>query len=177
MGIHTHMQSHSHSRAQTRRHAHTQFTFLFFICFIHHTCILSNQDILSSPLSVFLYLLGSCRQLPPRPTEVRRLLLGDFTAKHLQHQWSELHAVLRLKGQWAVLFGVLLVKTSQVSQLLDHLGVEQPPSRVVKPDVGLQSLRQSVLQGFDPCMILHTWAVCNEGGGKRLSGLMLGNRK
>lgn len=86
--------------------------------------------------------------------------LGDFAAEHLQHQRGELHAVLRLEGQGAVLFGVLLVEAAQVGQLLDHLGVEQPSAGAVEPDVRLQRLRQSVLEGFDSCVILHTWAVC-----------------
>jgi len=62
---------------------------------------------------------------------------------------------------------VLLIQAPQVRQLLDHLGIPQPPSRVVKLDVGLQGLRQSVLEGFNPRVILHTWAVCSREG-KRL---------
>lgn len=53
--------------------------------------------------------------------------------------------MLRLEGQGAVLFGVLLVEAAQVGQLLNHLGVKQPSPWMVQPDVGLQGLRQSVL--------------------------------
>lgn len=88
--------------------------------------------------------------------------LGDFAAEHLQHQRGELHAVLRLEGERTVLFGVLLVEAAQVGQFLDHLGINQPSSWVVKLDVGLQGLGQSVLEGFDSCVVLHTWAVCRE---------------
>lgn len=48
--------------------------------------------------------------------------------------------MLRLEGERAVLFGVLLVEAAQVGQLLNHLGVKQPPPWVVKLDVGLQGL-------------------------------------
>ena len=72
--------------------------------------------------------------------------------------------MLRPEGERAVLLGVLLVEAAQVGQLLDHLGVEQPPRRMVQLDVGLQGLRQAVLEGFDPCMVLHTWAVYSRGG-------------
>lgn len=89
--------------------------------------------------------------------------LRDFATEHLQHQWGELHAVLRLEGEWAVLFGVLLVEAAQVGQLLDHPGIKQPFSWVVKMNIGLQGLWQSVLEGFNSCVILHTWAVCGRG--------------
>lgn len=88
-----------------------------------------------------------------------RQLLGDLATKHLQHQRGELHAVLGLEGQGAVLFGVLLVEAAQVSQLLNHLGVKQPPPWMVQPDVGLQGLRQSILEGFNSCVILDTRTV------------------
>lgn len=67
-------------------------------------------------------------------------LLRHLAAKHLQHQRGELHAVLGLEGERAVLLGVLLVQAAQVSQLLDHLGVEEASAWVVDTDVGLQRL-------------------------------------
>lgn len=68
--------------------------------------------------------------------------------------------MLRLKGQRAVLLRVLLVQAAQVRQLLDHLGIEEAAARVVDPDVGLQGLRQPVLELLDAGVVLDTGAVC-----------------
>lgn len=67
---------------------------------------------------------------------------GDLIAEHLQHEGRELHAILRLEGEGAVLFGVFLVEASKVSQLLDHLGVELVAAWrwVAAADIGLQSV-------------------------------------
>lgn len=48
--------------------------------------------------------------------------------------------MLRLEGQRAILLGVLFIQAAQVSELLDHLGIEEASSRVVHPDVSLQDL-------------------------------------
>lgn len=69
---------------------------------------------------------------PPLPAVLRHL-----AAKHFQDQRGELHAVLGLEGERAVLLGVLLVQAAQVGQLLDHLGVEEATPRVVDSNVGL----------------------------------------
>lgn len=71
--------------------------------------------------------------------------------------------MLRLEGQRAVLFGVLLVEATQVGQLLDHLGVEEAPAGVVHLDVGLQRLRQVVLQLLHATVVLNAGAVCHQG--------------
>lgn len=65
---------------------------------------------------------------------------GDLIAEHLQHKGCELHAILGLEGEGAVLFGVFLVEAPQVGQFLDHLGIELVAAwgRVAAADVGLQ---------------------------------------
>lgn len=70
--------------------------------------------------------------------------------------------MLGLEGERAVLLGVLLVQAAQVSQLLDHLGVEEAPAWVVDPDVRLQRLRQAVLQLLDAGVVLNAWTICHE---------------
>lgn len=95
---------------------------------------------------------------------------GDLIAKHLKHKGRELHAALRLEGEAAVLLGVLLVEATQVSQLLDHLGIEQMAARgrVAATDIGLQRVGQAILDGLDQCSILHPRTVCGHrevGGG------------
>ena len=71
--------------------------------------------------------------------------------------------MLRLEGQRAILLGVLLVQAAQVGQLLDHLGVEEPPVGVVQPDVGLEGLRHAVLEVLHAGVVLDPRAVCGEG--------------
>lgn len=61
---------------------------------------------------------------------------------------------------------MFLVEAAQVGQLLDHLGVEEAPARVVDLDVGLQNLRQAVLELLDPRVILDTRTICREWGGR-----------
>lgn len=75
---------------------------------------------------------------------------GDFIAEDFQDQWCELHAVLRLEGEAAVLFGVLLVEAPQIRQLLDHLGIEQATARgrMLALDVALQDVGEAVLKGL-----------------------------
>lgn len=84
--------------------------------------------------------------------------------------------MLRPERQGAVLFGVLLVEAPQVSQLLDHLGIQQLSAWVVELNVGLQDLRQSVLERFDPCMVLDAWAVCSRERERLEAGLYLESR-
>lgn len=95
---------------------------------------------------------------------------GDLIAKHLKYKGRELHAALRLEGETAVLLGVLLVEATQVSQLLDHLGIEQMAAwwRVAAADIGLQRVRQAVLDGLNQRSILHPRTVCGhrEVGGR-----------
>lgn len=91
-------------------------------------------------------------------------LLWHLTAKHLKHQRGELHAMLWLEGERAVLLGVLLVQAAQVGKLLDHLGVEEASPGVVDPDVGLQRLRQMVLELFDAAVVLDAGTVCRRRG-------------
>lgn len=106
---------------------------------------------------------------PPR-CHCRLPSSGDLIAKHLQHKGRELHAALRLEGETAVLLGVLLVEATQVSQLLDHLGIEQMAARwrVAAADIGLQRVRQAVLDGLNQCSVLHSRTVCGhrEVGGR-----------
>lgn len=106
---------------------------------------------------------------PPPPPCVRgERPLRHLAAEHLQHQRRELHAVLGLEGERAVLLGVLLVQAAQVGQLLDHLGVEEAAARVVDPDVGLQRLRQPVLQLLDAPVVLDAGTVCGRGRGSKI---------
>lgn len=67
--------------------------------------------------------------------------------------------MLGLEGERAVLLGVLLVQAAQVSQLLDHLGVEQTSTWVVDSDVGLQHFGQVVLELLDAGMVLDTGTI------------------
>lgn len=87
-------------------------------------------------------------------------LLWHLTAKHFQHQRGELHAVLGLEGERAVLLGVLLVQAAQVGQLLDHFGVEETSAGVVHADVGLQGLRQMVLELLYAAVVLDPGTIC-----------------
>lgn len=72
--------------------------------------------------------------------------------------------MLRLEGERAVLLGVLLVQAAQVGELLDHLGVEEAPAGVVDPDVGLQRLRQMVLELLDAAVVLDAGTICRGTG-------------
>lgn len=86
---------------------------------------------------------------------------GDLVAENLEHQRGELHAVLGLEGEAAVLLGVLLVEAAQVGQFLDHFGVEQAAAGrgVPAADVGLQGVRQAILDGLHQRGVLHAGAV------------------
>lgn len=122
----------------------------------------------SQPLS---WAHGPTGAAPPR-CHGRLPSSGDLIAKHLKHEGRELRAALRLEGETAVLLGVLLVEAAQVSQLLDHLGVEQVAAgwRVAAADIGLQRVGQAVLDGLNQRRVLHPRAVCGQrevgGGGK-----------
>lgn len=70
--------------------------------------------------------------------------------------------MLGLEGERAVLLGVLLVQAAQVGQLLDHLGVEEASAWVVDPDVGLQCLRQVILELLDAVVVLDTGTICHQ---------------
>lgn len=72
--------------------------------------------------------------------------------------------MLWLEGERAVLLGVLLVQAAQVGELLDHLGVEEASPGMVDPDVGLQRLRQMVLELFDAAVVLDAGTVCHRRG-------------
>lgn len=86
-------------------------------------------------------------------------LLWHLTAKHLKHQRGELHAMLRLEGQRAILLWVLFIQAAKVSELLDHLGIEEAPPRVVHPDVGLQDLWKMILKLFNMSVVLDTRTI------------------
>lgn len=86
-------------------------------------------------------------------------LLWHLAAKHLKHQGGELHAMLGLKWQRAILLGVLFVQAAEVSELLDHLRIEEASPRVVHSDVGLQDLWKMVLKLFHMPVVLDTRTI------------------
>lgn len=101
---------HTHTHTHIRTHLKHKL-FLFHLLHTQHLHLVHPAHP-QLPPSIFTPRWGSRLQLPlrHRGSEV----LGHFAAEHLQHQRGELHAVLRLEGQRAVLFGVLLVEAAEV---------------------------------------------------------------